>query len=514
MFHLKEGPPTTTNPTTDMALSVLSSSSSSSSSSLHMESIVQRYQQAKNIYLQRRMQHLLLEHMTTFDGTTFEGVPEINETKDDFNRVEEVLGQSNKTDIDTDIDGMTSLGVVIKNKDNNKQLMSLLEEEEDKDQGTAATADQKQALDRLYDMAATIRKDSQRAQDLYQSIMVLQRQELEAMLEELERSAAGTAEAEAADDHDMEMLAEETEQDEPEITEEELQQMQQQLEQLQQRKRQLQEELATVEQETQRVQAHTMATKQHLLTLQPSQDEDVNELEKKIEELKEMKAWYDGLRQVMEELGGVKILQVTDDSTNGHLILQLQLYDDYQVQVQLEAYRQAALKLVAAKWITEPIVRPQITDAMGDNFYLSLPALDDLVEVAKTTLGPAEDVRFLVREALARIRILQERVNDLAELRQTVLTRVVGDQMVCSLPEGISVVLRLYELVVRIDQIVGVGGWEPEIIEQIRAGIDETNATPKSILQQIQEHIERLKQEGKVPPTPKMPIKKKFTLEE
>jgi hypothetical protein len=249
------------------------------------------------------------------------------------------------------------------------------------------------------------------------------------------------------------------------------------------------------------------------------QDGDPEELQKKVEELREMKVFYDSLREVLEELGGVKILQVEENKTNRHLHLTVLFYDEHKAEIELEVYRKTALKLVNAKWISKPAVHAQ-HNVEGDDdnnkrhqdFSLPLESLDDLVQVARTTsLGPPHDMRFIIREALARIRTLQNRVNDLALLRRQVLTKIVGaDQVVCSLNDGIVIVMRLYEKYVRVEQIVGVGGWDKETTDKIHESIkkvDENAATPTSIVEQVQAEVEWLKKAGKIPQTPTLPKK-------
>jgi hypothetical protein len=90
-------------------------------------------------------------------------------------------------------------------------------------------------------------------------------------------------------------------------------------------------------------------------------------------------------------------------------------------------------------------------------------------------------MRFIICEALVRIQTLQNHVNDLALLRQHVLTKIVsGDQVVWSLNDGIVIVMHLYEKY-------------------------ENTATPTSIVKQVQAEVKWLKKAGKIPKTPAMP---------
>ena len=98
-------------------------------------------------------------------------------------------------------------------------------------------------------------------------------------------------------------------------------------------------------------------------------------------------------------------------------------------------------------------------------------------------------------------------INDLAVLRCHVLTKVVGtDQIVCSLNDGIVIVMRLYDDLLRVEQIVGVSGWDTATTTKILESIaKDENHTPTSVVQHVQVEIERLKQGGMNPRTPTMP---------
>ena len=127
-------------------------------------------------------------------------------------------------------------------------------------------------------------------------------------------------------------------------------------------------------------------------------------------------------------------------------------------------------------------------------------------------MAPPHDVRFVVRESLARIRIQRDRVNDLAILRRHVLTKVVDNhQIVCSLNDGIIIVMRLYDNLVRVEQIVGVSGWDEATTEMIRLSIETNkNTTPTSIVEHVQSELKRLKEGGMNPRTPTMPKRREM----
>ena len=432
-------------------------SSSSSPTTVVNPDLIARYQEARSLYLQRRMQHLLLDHIRTFDGSSFE-FPQ---------------------DDDNDNDGDQQ-----ETKDHTETLQKL---------ETAATKCQSQWTN---------------LQDLYQSV-VSKREDLECMVQDLEDKRT---------DQDDAMEEEEEENGNSSsssspVEEQELQLEQERMEQLQQRKRQLQQELASLSQQTQAAKSKSQSTKIELEQLQSNTNDDSDHsqgLQEKITELIEMKEWYDSLRHLMEELGGVQIVSVTEGS-NRTLMIQLQLYDLYPMQVSLQTYRQTSLQLVDAQWVGGPL---QVTnnnhmddDKDTPSFSLPLESLDDLVQVSKSTLGPVDDLRFVVREAMARIRIMQQRVIDLHKARQHVLTKVVGDQVVCSWNDGIVVVLHYFDHLVKVEQVVGIGGWETGKIQELKEVLQPLTSL-NEIVETVQTQIQEWRQQGVHPGTPTLPKKK------
>lgn len=359
-----------------------------------------------------------------------------------------------------------------------------------------------QAVASLQTTVDGIQTQVSQLRDTYQTICT-KREELEQMIEDLQGSSMHIDDASsAADEND----------DEFPVLESDMDMEQARMDELQRTKRRLEEKLQGIRAEKEQLERQGRQNKSDILLLQQTTEgQDKQHLEKKIQELKEMKLFYDSLREVLEELGGVKILEVKEDAKTQHLNLHILLYEDFQVLIELEVYRKSALKLVSAKWISSPVVHATINENdsnIGGTFSLTMSPLDDLVQVAQTNLAPPHDVRFVVRESLALIRIQKDRVNDLALLRRHVLTKIVGgNQIVCSLNDGIVIVMRLYDSLVRAEQIVGVSGWDAattdNILEKIQ--LNEASNTPTSIVQQVQTEIARLKQGGVNPRTPTIP---------
>ena len=291
---------------------------------------------------------------------------------------------------------------------------------------------------------------------------------------------------------------------------------QQRVEQLQQAKRALQEKLSRIQDETRRLQHSSRHKHSETAVLQNQmQGESSEDLKNRVEELREMRTFYNSLREVLEELGGAKLAGVAEEKENGRLHLTLILYDKYEVIVEVEMHRNSSLRLVNARWAPGQRVYAHHESISGaaeadTSFHLPLEELDDLVETARATLGPPHDSRFIIREALARVRITQDRVADLDALRQHTLTKLVGkNQVVCSLNDGIVVVVRLYENKAQLEQIVGVGGWDEACTNKIFAAVQtDRNATVSSILEQVQRELEQLKERGINPRTPRLPRRK------
>lgn len=324
-------------------------------------------------------------------------------------------------------------------------------------------------------------------------------------------------------DDDDEIMKEEN--DDEEVQEEELSREQERINALQETRSQLREQLLQLERETQEARDKAQVSEKQLEELRSQTegsailpndtDASKNQSQQKIHELKEIKTFYDSLRGVVEELGGVKISAVHEDKVRRHLSLSLLFYDEFSVEVELQVYRNTFLQLVDARWISDPVVHLPSEEGGKDSnaFSLKISPLDDLLQIAKSTLTPPHDLRFFVRETLARIRILQERVQDLNMLRQQVLTKIHnGNQIVCSLNDGIIVVMKMYERYVRVEQIIGVSGWTEANTQRIHDAIpmDEmyNPMTATQVFQYVHDEIEHLKSGGINPRTPRFPVRK------
>lgn len=435
-------------------------------------SLLERYHEAKSLYMQRRLETIMVDQVSSFDPDT---------------------GEFNIPDAGGDM-------IEVKEKHAN-------------------------AITTLETSARGVRESLRNMQNTYQAICS-RRVELERMVKDLEQDGDGDGDGDSDDCGGGSGDVENNKSENDAVLE------QGKVDLLQQKKRKLQEDLASLRKLKEGRLSNIAKSREELVLLKEEESkilesgQDPTQFHNKIQELKEMKEFYDSLREVMEELGGVKILNAVEDNKSNHLLLHLVVYDNHQVEIELEVFRKTLLKLVNAKWITSPFVfsgkascGSQIDNAIKndeDNQEFSLPLypLDDLVQVAKTSMGPPHDVRFVIREICARIRNIQNRVDDLAILRQRVLTKVVGNnQVVCSLNEGIVIDMRLYDQWVEVEQIIGVGGLEKETTDKIHEVVSKRDEswTPSVVVDLVQKEVKRLKEQDglEIPKTPVIPSRKK-----
>lgn len=257
---------------------------------------------------------------------------------------------------------------------------------------------------------------------------------------------------------------------------------------------------------------------------------ETDEMERSAKKFEEIRDWNDAMRLIIEEMTGIKILSVRNAEGGKTILLLLQLLESHKLEIRLEPdpRRPNNLRIQDAKFLTSTIIR-------GDSFdkttrvELRIPDVDDLVRLC-FTMGPVEDLRFLLRETVARISAIVARVHELTALRQKYLTKIgvlrhsgnsfggEDQEIVCSINEGVTVVLRLTPDCpigngsVFVDQIVGVGGWDSEILEDLKERLnDDFHRSPVKLMDSLKEELARLQETGSVslPTTPTMPVRKR-----
>jgi len=410
------------------------------------DDILERYQRARNTYLQKRTQQVFYEHLATFsgDGVEFPDLP-TEEAKQQLKDRRLMTQQSLKE---------TAVAV-------NKKFVAMI-----------------QSYESLVD----------KRQDLIQQVQDM------------------TQEATVEDEEDGE--------DEP-LEEEELLAQEQRLANLRLRRAELQAELDQIRTETE--QKQQLLSKQPVRVLSPTTVIAIQQNKAKITELQEMQEWYDTMRGVLEELSGMKILAVDTAGEQNLVTMKVLLLDSHQVMITLQSDGRDALLVVSARFITSTKV------SVDDTLEWNIPSLEDLVQVS-SSLGPVEDLRFVLRETMARIRIHQARVQEFTTLRKLYLTKIgklpdggQDQEIVCSLQEGITVVLRLSPdcpLVlgsVTVDQLVGIGGWEYSVMETLQESTNRQMCFgPISIMEVLMGEIKQLQAKGiSIPTTPTLPQRHK-----
>jgi len=477
---------------------------SSSSSPRGVEdhtALMKRYEQARDLYLQRRLENVLVDHIATF-------VKEKGEDDDDGNDDENDEGTMTTTMMRIDLPETM----------NEEEMAQLMEQNE-------------HALQTLQTSLKTLHTQVDQLRQTH-DVVRLRRQELQRMVQDLQAEEQEQEEEKTKnhDDTTMDIDDNEDDDDDDSVDSAMLQEEQSRLEALQQQKRVLQDRLTQIQRDAKEAEGRTRAKKAQIQLLQQQQDsssssiENSEDIQKKLQELVEMKDFYDSLRQVLEELGGVKIIAVEEvtpqTSEATQLCLSLLFCQEYPVQITLQVYRKIYLKLVDARWKTTN-EEPLVVQSMTKDYSLPLEPLQDLVDTAISILGPPHDLRFIVRETLARIRLVQTRVNQLAELRHKYIMKVYGNQVTCSLNEGIIIVIRLYEKYVKLDELVGINGWDHSDTEEVRGNVQQrleteyaqddaeialfgSKITPLLIVELVQEEIRRASAN---PRTPRMPIR-------
>ena len=287
------------------------------------------------------------------------------------------------------------------------------------------------------------------------------------------------------------------------------------------------------------------------------------------QQFRDKSEFYESVRFVTEKISGIKIVSISDvepdedkmeisisprkTSPLGRLesaiTLKVQLLDEHIVEITLgNNGRQLAsstgvrsepvdcFRVISAKFVTSTVLSDTLSREEGfetnstPTVSISIPPLDDLVSLA-ANLESVQDLRFVLRETLARIRILSSRVNELAALRKKYLTKITNpaknkvnygfggedQEVLCSLESQVTVVLRLtadcpiLKGSVYIQKIVGCGGWEDAVLQRIKSKINEMRFNiPVDLMDTVVEEIARsVKEDGlKIPKTPVLPRRK------
>lgn len=297
-------------------------------------------------------------------------------------------------------------------------------------------------------------------------------------------------------------------------------------------------------------------------------EEETMKLRERTQQLRDMSQWYDSIRCAMEELSNIRIIGIqqpppsfqqdkendtpaarrlrrsSGTSTMSHnnvdLYLKLKLMDEHILQIGLvnsfatqnnSSASSDTFRVKEAEILTPTVVKESIysgpefekgnsnqdADSPFHTVQAIIPQPTDLVELCQS-LEPVEDIRLIIRETMARIRAITSRVEELAKLRTKYLTKINSSactsygyggedqEIVCSINDGISVVLRLSTDCpllpgsVYIQQIVGVGGWDQSVLERWKVRLNGMkHKTPVHLMDALVDTISKVKNEGKMP---------------
>jgi myosin heavy subunit len=454
--------------------------------------LLKRYKTAKSTYIHRRTLQMFVETMNTYDADSNQfTLPQVSE--------EELTKQKTK----------------------NERVLSAI-------RGT---------MDRII----TLRKDNTRNYHEFEK----KREELSDIVSKMERSTS-----ESDDDTD-----------DVEITEEEAEKQDEELNRLAERREMLEHKLRLVRGQISHLESEVDETQRAVnevrsktgrapidwgeedkkegdvcyFSVKESVDAEVAELREKIEELKESSVRYDNMRELMEELGGVKVLETEKEGEGGYVI-KLMMLGSHILELTLEK-KDTGLHVQNAKLLTSmslavPRANEEDTTNLMETMHsisvsnlsfskimsqkpseaVNIPPLDDLVSYSQD-LEPSHGIRFIVSETLARIRTVTSRIVELTHLKSKYAAQIYdiesGEQeVVCALNEGISIALRLgadCPLVkgsVYISELCGVGGWEEAKLQELKKTVDEKRCRgPVEVMEVLVEEIQRRrKEEGWVLP--------------
>jgi len=234
-----------------------------------------------------------------------------------------------------------------------------------------------------------------------------------------------------------------------------------------------------------------------------------------------------------------------DDKQNNDVTLKILLLDQYILNLTLKSI---PVFTNTGTTTTTKLEQFRVSAAQFETTTTTTtPPLDDLVELS-LNLDPIQDLKFVIRETISRLRTTTAKNFELMQLRSKYLTkitpattaaaadarnnnnkrqyggststttkRVEDQEVVCSLNDGITVVLRLttdcpvLDGSARIHQIVGVGGWDEGCLSRIKTKVNGTGRRgPVEIMDALVEEISRLEREEGVviPRTPVLPMRK------
>ncbi|KAL9184443.1 hypothetical protein ACHAXT_002529 [Thalassiosira profunda] len=293
---------------------------------------------------------------------------------------------------------------------------------------------------------------------------------------------------------------------------------------------------------------------EYLATGAQEAEAEIAELQGRAAGLKESREFYDGIRELMEELGGVKIL--SSKTADEGFVLTLMLLGSHVLEIALDksATDKDGLRVRGAKLTTPTAFAVPAASVEGGEATASpaeatmhslslsnasfsqilarkpsetmaVPPLDDLVAWSHSLESSSHGIRFVIVETMARLRTVVARYGELKALRERYAAQVyevekdakfggAEQEVVCSMNEGVAVALRLgadCPLIpgsVYVSELFGVGGWEEARLEELKASVAGKRCKgPVEVMGFITEEIKRRSEVDGwvVPSTPTLP---------
>ena len=472
--------------------------------------LILRYEKAKSKYLQQRITELLIEHVETFDGTSFQ-FPPLPDTS---------IIEKNKNDED-------HICKKVKRSTNNlAENLNLLH------------ADYENFRERINELQRMV-KDIESKHESFGD----------------KSGEDYDASEETGGDIDDVKLAEQ---------EEKLAGLVRKRMTLQSKLKRLKEEKDAIEQKQSNLsmqwngekENHPMYASCTVNETLESMKQDKEEMKLSISKLKEKMTWYKSVTEAFEELGGIKILSVENADGNklsnenrsyksnaNEMIVKFVLLEKYFLEVTLSPMTKnnKPIRTHSENLIISHAILHHLRDKDGTNtsdqiksedhtVMLPIPTIIDILPITQTfSHKSAENLRFLLRETLLRLRATESRAEELSLLRRKYLTKILksGQEIVCSLNEGVTVVIRLTPdcpIVMGsayVEEIVGIGGWSEEDLENLKIKVnrkinsgdtswkdDKTSELIGPIVSIMDMLVKELRSMRK-PGTPKLPLTNK-----
>eukprot|EP00977_Amphora_coffeiformis_P008184 scaffold1828_cov169-Amphora_coffeaeformis.AAC.23 len=235
-------------------------------------------------------------------------------------------------------------------------------------------------------------------------------------------------------------------------------------------------------------------------------------LREAIEANKEMAGYFETMRLVTEELSGIRIISVDEGESEGvDVVLRVEILHNHIIEIGLEAdaRKKEGLRVADARLITPPKVQVAVSFESTQTIELPIPNLDDLVALAQPQ-PRSKALAFVIQETVARIEMIHERADELCGLFTEQSIRVekslpssngfgrCDHEIICSLPENnIKVLLRMTPDCPRLpgsvylDQITGPDGEDlDDILESTRK---TPHQRPAELLLDVKKSLESRK---------------------